>query len=564
MTPRPPTVPRTIPWPALERGAVLLLLLFALVPRGRDLGSTFDREFGGYQGAFFAIAAVNYERLGVDAFSGYPVLNIDLPGGSVEAARERTGEWIVYHNHPPTVPLIAWAAARAMGPEDWGESWRENRSPDGLEPALRLPFLLLHLLGLLAFWWLARTAFGSQTALIALALMSVLPVSAYYATLINYENPSLPFTLLAVACYGRYVRSGRLRELGALALAFAAGCSVTFAPAFFLPWLCLRSLLHRRWRETLLVGVAGGTACLMPILAHDAWAKSALDAIGRAPISITERARVLLGPLLEGEIPLWRWGALQLEHAVVACGWAVVAAAGIGFLLGASRALSRPLDQRLRRLESPRSATPDVDLALPLLAGGALYLFAFYRHTAEEQWPFLLYLAPGVVLLAARALNQVSRPLLHLHAGIAPLVVATSTIALPSLVRFEAWRFAGRIPGPRDPGGLQRGPEAPLPSTAGRGIAEVLPPGALGIHPEVLGLTPAASWYSWRSLWPVDARVLPLAPEVLGGLALPGAPLFLLLPDDPPPSTAETIDSIRESLSEGELAAGRWRAWRVN
>ena len=86
----------------LEFVAVIVLIAAAFLPRLRDLDAPFDREFEGAQGAFFTIAAINYDRLGVGAFGGYPVLNIDLD-------ETRPDTWYTYENHPPTVPLFTLA-----------------------------------------------------------------------------------------------------------------------------------------------------------------------------------------------------------------------------------------------------------------------------------------------------------------------------------------------------------------------------------------------------------------------------------------------------------------------
>jgi 4-amino-4-deoxy-L-arabinose transferase-like glycosyltransferase len=555
--------------PLLERLALAALLLLASVPRARELSATFDRGFGGYQGAFFAIAAVNYERLGLGAAQGYPVLNIDLPGGSVEAARERDEQWLVYSNHPPTMPLLAWAGAAALGPPGWQEAWRAKRSPPGLEGALRLPFLLLHLVGLLALWWVGRVAFGPQAALIALALTVFLPVSALYGTLVNYENPSLPFALFAVGCYGLYVRSGGPRALFGLGAGFLVGCSFTFAPAFFLPGLCLRSWCCKRWREGLLIALVGGAGALLPLLAHAALAEGLRESRPNAfEGPLWWRVRVLLEPLLDGSAPLSRWLGAQLEHAASAFGPLLFALAGIGLVVALLRALAPRFDGVCRRAEWPAQAAQPIDLALPLFCGGVLYLFAFYRHTLEEQWVFLLYLAPGAALLAARAIHCLSLPLQRLRGGIAPLVLVVGSVMLFSLVRFESWRAAERAPGPRDPGGLAQGPQAPLPATVGGQLAQLLPPGAVGLHPSVLGLHPAAAWYAWRSLLPLeDPRDLEQRRSLrrlIDGLGGQDEPLYLVLPDDPPESAAAQVEALRTDLGPAALAAAGWRAWPLD
>lgn len=540
---------RSLPWGHLERAAVLVLLLVALVPRVRDLGRGFDRGFEGYQGAFFAIAAVNYERLGAATTHGYPVLNLDLPQDSIELPGERPSAWFLYPNHPPGVPLLAWTSARLLGPEGWSEAWREGDAPTGLEPALRLPFLALHLLGLWLLWWVAREAFGPQVGLLTLGLSVYLPVSALYGTLVNYEVPAVPLVLLAVGLYVRYVRAGRTRDLAGLGLAFGLGTAVTFAPLFFLPPLVLRSAWRRRWGEATRVAMVGGAGALVALALHRWQAGAALEVVGREPEFALARARVLLEPLLRGEVPASRWLELQLLHGGAALGWGLWLACLVGVLLSFSRALSRKADDRLRAGELPRHARRDVDVGLPLLAGGLLYLFAFYRHTAEEQWTFWLLVAPGALLMAARALHATSALAWRLRAGFAPLAVLTLSVALPGLARFETWRAAVRQ-------------EAPQPRELGHALHALLPPGAVGVHPPELGLNLAATYYAWRSLAPASDPRDPTLEALLERLALDQAPRFLILPDTPPPAAATAIESLRPPSAPSRSAEG-WSAWKT-
>src|SRR5689334_690359 len=105
-----------------ERIALALLVLAALALRIPGLSKPFDREFGGHANAFFAIAAVNYERDGAWAHAGYPSVRIDGPAvvsdDVVGTATDDAAS--LYVNHPPTVPLLAWSSARAFAPDGWG------------------------------------------------------------------------------------------------------------------------------------------------------------------------------------------------------------------------------------------------------------------------------------------------------------------------------------------------------------------------------------------------------------------------------------------------------------
>lgn len=543
----------------LERLALLALIILALVPRVRDIGAGFDREFDGYQGAFFAIAAVNYERMGLEAAGGYPVLNVDLPGGSLTNAKAESQHWFVYQNHPPTTALLAWAGLRTLGPDGWEQAWTRGESPASIEAALRFPFLLLHIAGLLALWWLARLAFGSQVALITLALCVYLPVSTMYGMLVNVENPAIPFLLLAVGAYGGFVRGGRQRHLFGMGAAFGAACAVTFAPAFFLPPLVMRSLCKRQWKEGFQVLVVGGLGCLLPILLHGIWSRETMLALGQAPVSMTARAQELCAPWLDGSLPLASWMRLQLAHGVHTLGPVLGVLALIGFGLSLLRAKWNSIDQAVAAREWPRREESDIDLATPMALGALLYLFAFYKHTGEEQWSFWMFAAPAAAMLAARVLHAFSLFLQRLRGGIGPLVILVGSVMLPGLAQFEAWRAQARAAASEDE--VSAGQRLPLPQVIGGQLAELLPAGSVGVHPEALGLNLAATWYAWRSLVPMaslDDPVPQLAAERLG---LGRAPCFVVLPNTPPASALGSIESLRADLGEATLSTEDWMAW---
>jgi dolichyl-phosphate-mannose-protein mannosyltransferase len=555
-----PSAPLASKLRRLERLGVALILLAALVPRLRDFTASFDRGFEGEQNAFFAIGAINYERLGLWRAGGYPILNIDLGDRAApeHGIWNRSEAWYVYANHPPAVPLLAWFALKALAPEDWNGAWHEGRSAQGLEAPLRLPFLVLHVAGLLAFWWALRQAWSAQRALLALALLAACPVSVIYATLANYENPALLFVFLALGFYARFLRSGGRRELAGCALSFAAGSCVTYAGMFFLPALALHALLSRRPRRAWSVAWAGAAAGLAPLLLHGAWARHALAKLGQTQPELVERARTLLEPLFDGAHPPSEWLGLQVERLGTWCTPTLLALAAAGLAWSALATFVPSLRHRLAPTrEGADAAQPN--LALPLLLGGALYLFAFYRHTLDPQFPFLMLVAPGLAACAALALDAASPLLLRLRAGFSPLVLVACTIAVVCAQRFNGLRRELR----EEAASLE---QLPLPAMSGSQLRELLPAGSFAVHPSRLGLNLAASFYAWRSLWPIQGPADPTPSAVAERVGLGRAAHYLVLPNAAPPGAAEQCAELRRALAgdaQPERASERWSVWRI-
>ncbi len=559
-SPRRP-VPSASTLRLLERLAVAVLLLAAAVPRALDLGTGFDREFEGWQGAFLGIAAVNYERFGPLAFGGYPALVVDLQAPDSTQEPLSAADALVYTNHPPTAALLAWGSARLLGPAGWADAWRRGEAPEGLEPALRLPFLLAHLLGLCAFYWALRQGSGPGLAMIALALLATAPVSLLYGFLASYENPSLPCVFLAVGFGARFIRGGARRDLLGTALALFAGASVTYAPAFFLPPLVLVAWRRTR-RRALALAAAGLPALLLPLAAHALLAPAGLGSGGSGRAPLLSRVRELWAPLLDGSRGIGEWAAAQVAHATDALGLPLALAAAAGALLSLARAAVPRLDAGLGRGEvrSGAEARDPIPVGAILSLGAGLYLFAFYRHTLEPQRPFQLFVAPAAAACAAALLAPLAKPLFRFRAGIAPLVLVVAAIALPGVAHFESLRAAARAP-------LAEGqPGLPLPQATGEALAQVVPRGALGLIPGALGLNLAPTYYAWRNVLAVpDPTQRPALLEASRVLAR--APTYAALPDQAPPAAQAALAALREQLearAPAQHAAAGWSAWRLD
>jgi hypothetical protein len=528
------------PWSRIEGPLIALCLLLGLGLRLLDLRAPFDRQFDGFQGSFFAVCAINYERLGFEALAGYPIANIDPRPGEPQT-------YYAYANHPPLVPWMGWASLRLFGPDGWSEAWREQRAPQGIEGTLRAPFLLGQLLGW-AGLSLALASLGARrAALFSAALYGLMPLTCLYGGLVNYENPSLGALCLAAAALARR-RSGGSWLWLALGLGLAAlAAGTTFAPVFFLPGLCLWTWLGRG-RRGFLEGSGLALAMLVPVALHGRFARRALALVEAEPSGLAERAQQLLAPLLDGSLPFGRWLTLQgrilLEY--LGPGHLVLAAAG---LLLAMRGLTRPGPMRAAH-----------SLALALLSGGLLVQLGFYRHTGDPQEPFLLNLAPALAALGGLALASLSesfraKPRLGL---LAPLVLLlAAALGLPNgLTLHRTWR----------------GGDSPRPDDVGSELATLLPSGAVGWYPEGLGFNNAVFFYAWRTLLPVGPATYSVAVEQQQRFGLGAAPVYLLLPKQPVGAAVASTAAVAadfETKRPGQLASpdtesAHFRAYRVS
>lgn len=489
---------------ALERLGVAALLCAALVPRARDLGAGFDREHEGELGSALAIAAVHYARHGVAASRGYPSAAIDGPAGELVDARR-----------PPAVPLLAWLWLEVVGPAGWDDAWREHRAPEGVEPALRAPFLALHLVGAWALWWALRAGHGAGTAMIALALWGTAPVAILYGSLAHHENVVLPCVLLAFGAAARWAAIGSRRWLVAVGGAFLAGGCADWTAALFLPPLVAAELGARGAGRAARLAAAGGAGVLLPLALH------ALAAPG-APVA----------PAVLPDVAAGAWLAAQAASLAGSFGPALLAAGVAGLALRAARAVAPGIDRRLARLEVGGSA-PRVELALPLAGAAALVLFVLDTSPAAEPRRYLLLLvAPALVAGAAALLGHAAVPLFRLRAGIAPMVALVGAVALPGLARAAELRARHRAP--------------PLPAVTGAELAALLPPGEVGRVPRSVEPGGAAAFYAWRT---VIART-------------EGDEGRVLLPRDPPPAAREEVEALRSRLGAPLAETAHWSAHR--
>ncbi len=552
----------------LEVLGCLLIMVAALVPRMRDFGAGFDRGITGQQGAFFALAAVNYQRVGVSGFNGYPIQNID----AVQAEGLGTSSVSLFANHPPAVPLAAWLAAKWMGPSGWDDAWKKGDAPEGLEPALRFPFLIAHLASLVLFYLAIRTAAGSRRAMLALAILAATPISILYSTQIGAENPALACLSAAALFHIRYLRSGRKGDLIGFGLSALFGGATGFAFVFFLPGFLLQAFLRDKPRSMALA-TSGSIGLFVPLAMHVVLSRGAVERIGLSPLSLSEQLGELLSPLSNNDSLASPLASSPMEQLLEFYSLPIII---IG-LMGALLAVILALRSSNHSSSNPRSS--DIDPTLPLAFGGLLLPLVALLFSADDgeraslHSPLLLFATLGIAASGALVFDSLAQPLAKLRGGIAPLVVAASLVALPGLERANALRRLLRDPGPHDDASLTTGSTAPLPITTGREIAALIPAGDLAMVPPALGLTATHQYYAWRTLLSVDLDDAGSLTHGAAAIDQREQSAWVLLPRDTEEEfgtlSAALLDRVRAShpgldWNTPDRQSEFWRVWRLS
>lgn len=544
---------------AHERFALALLVVAALWLRIPGLSKPFDREFGGHANAFFAIAAVNYEREGAWKHAGYPSVRIDGPAivsdDVVGTADDDAAS--VYVNHPPTVALLAWASARAFGLDGWSERWRDGLPPLGIESALRIPFLALHVLGLVALWWAARPALGPRAALLAVGFAGIAPVGVTYGPLVNYENAVMPFVLVALGAWIRHARDGSRRMLlVAAGAAFVGGC-ITWAPLAFAAAIAVDAAFRRRWRLGLRAALVIGGAAAVPLAGHVLLARAS----GAERENVLDRVPVVFGPVAENPLLALAWLRLQLGYAVESIGAVQLALAALALLAWTARSWRERARRRLAGLPRRDATSGPAFEAAPLVLGALVYLLAFHRHTIEPQRMFQLALLPGAVLCAAAgvdALRGRGGPLRTALAAAAALAVAGESVVRTRAIQLQM-HGRGAADGPYGDESLP----VPLPVTAGQGLAAATPRGWFAVIPPGSGLHLAAGYYAWRNVVTADSPRAIDAIRARHPSARDQRACALLPVSSAPDAAGSTGYFARELPAEATWrgTAGGWRIW---
>jgi len=232
--------PTSTPVPSPRSGSfsrwTLIYVLVWTCVMATLLNHRFDRRFD-WNTSYFSIVARNLNTLGFRATHGgmYLVAGDRIPLENRE----------FYAGHPP---LTAWLLA------GWMRAFGQFGHSDFVIRALPLTFSALNLLLLYA---LVRRVFGAPAALATVIVCSMLPMTAYYAQVVNMEPFVMTFLLGASLGYLAWARSGSTLGFLLLCVCVVLGCWTDWPMYVFTGLLAVTHFFRRRDLLTPLPGAAG-------------------------------------------------------------------------------------------------------------------------------------------------------------------------------------------------------------------------------------------------------------------------------------------------------------------
>jgi hypothetical protein len=209
----------------------------------------------------------------------------DVSGPTLDAYADPVRH--AYVNHPPLVYWCVALAMKAIGPTT---------------AAVKFTAIAFSLGALGAFLALARRLLDGPAAFVAAALLAATPMFAYVSVASVHQAPTLFFILLVLLAYWQWRRTGRLRWIGALLAAQAAGCWTDWPAYYAAPVLLLHDAISRRTlRSPMWLALAMNFACFESYLLY-VHAINPIDGVERLLGSARSRSALpALDDYLRGE-----------------------------------------------------------------------------------------------------------------------------------------------------------------------------------------------------------------------------------------------------------------------
>jgi 4-amino-4-deoxy-L-arabinose transferase-like glycosyltransferase len=311
-------------------------------------------------------------------------------------------DWLwFYTSHPPLLPTFVAPLFTIVGVEPW---------------AARLPFILFTLGSIVLVYLLGRQVGGRGVGLFAAFVFAVMPMTAYFGRVANFEPPTAFFILLAVLTYTAWQRTRRSSALIATAAAVVVAALIDWPGYYLAALLPLHHLVTspRRKRDW--------KVALLPVFVILLFASQlALTQAVAGEGGLRQLVAKFLLRTATSAGPEFSWPAFAARQA----GWAVALFTLPVLVLAPIGVWSQA---RTRRWE-------DSGAILILLGAGALNVLLFpHGAFAHDFW--LYYCAAPLALLAAVGALSLRTKLPGWVIGIMGAAVLAS--ALPTLRALHA------------------------------------------------------------------------------------------------------------------------------
>ena len=342
-------------------GLALVVLLILVGLQGAWIDEPFDASAGGIvSGQFVAYTVRAFSEIGLDR-SGLVWSQFFHPD-AIELL-------VPYLNHPVFSLLILYPSYEVGG--------RDER-------ALRLPVLLIAVIGIVALFVLVRRCDRSVAAGVAAALFASAPLMVQHAMILcPFGIIGTSFVLgTAAAWFAWRLRGGRRRYL-LFALLGLISLGMDWVAGFLLPGLLASVGLERGVRGRWRAGVATAFPYLLGIVLLGLWFVRGAGGVAEAQ----EHLRVMRMRLAGYPGGLERWLATMGDYVLRGFGWPLILLAVVGTGCAVARSLRVPVPPLTR-----------CSIAL-LLAGVLPSLVFFSRAASHEFW--ILPALPAVAVLAA-------------------------------------------------------------------------------------------------------------------------------------------------------------------
>ena len=404
--------------------ALAVLLVLAAVLRLWDFAAPWTDDHRGWGGSFYGNIARNYLKFGYAETKAAPVCSVNPPDSS---------HFLYYLNHPPMTGWLVSLSFRVLGYHTW---------------AARLVAVLCSMGSLAFFFVMARKFWGTDAALIALAVAAAIPIAAFYGSYVDVQGPiPMFFIMLTLYLYLRFNEAGTWGRFLLVLAAFFLAVLCDWPAYLLVPILAIHHFFSRggtepaqkrKWRILLLPLLA--CAMVAGFVLYCNWVRYGQASFNLDSMLANFRLRSFSGAVegSERSYTLGDWFARIYDHLFLMYTLPVLLLAGLGLALYVFGITSG----RLRN---------GAGFLAVLFVFGVSYILLFPQGAyVHDYWGYYAY--PAVAIFATipfqimrrTAASWRSAPQYASYAAYLALIGVLCALATAGTLKLEALRGTNR------------------------------------------------------------------------------------------------------------------------